>query len=80
MIHRVKRSKVETVEIVEDDGGTTSFASLKHNSGKVFVCLLDLEFSGPVIRTNCFSLGIVASFQYYISTTCGAVFSFSSKG
>ncbi|KAH8481832.1 hypothetical protein H0E87_029350 [Populus deltoides] len=28
----VKRSKVETVEIVEDDGGTTSFASLKHNS------------------------------------------------
>eukprot|EP00258_Populus_trichocarpa_P029757 XP_024445776.1 RNA polymerase II C-terminal domain phosphatase-like 4 [Populus trichocarpa] len=29
---RVKRSKVETVEIVEDDGGTTSFASLKHNS------------------------------------------------
>jgi hypothetical protein len=25
-------------------------------------------------------LGIVASFQYYISTTCGAVFSFSSKG
>ena len=71
MIHRVKRSKVETVEIVEDDGGTTSFASLKHNSGKVFVCLfvclLDLEFSGPVIRTNCFSLGIVVSFQYYIN-------------
>ena len=50
MIHRVKRPKVETVEIVEDDRGTTSVASLKHNPGKSFVCLLDLGFSGPVIK------------------------------